>query len=96
MKEPILKAVASPPKILWAPFLPAMLNIGLQFPFMFMAIGVFQTNPLIFMISIGVGHLICVAWGAKEPHLSAMMQAWGQANKTSYNLYKVKGNKFEP
>lgn len=96
MKEPILKAVANPPKILWAPFLPAMLNIGIQFPFMFMAIGLFQMNPIFFMGSILIGHLICIAWGAKEPHLSAMIQAWGQANKTSHNLYKVKGNKFEP
>lgn len=96
MKEPILKAVANPPKILWAPFLPSMLNIGMQFPFMFMAIGMFNMNPLIFMISIVAGHLVCIAWGAKEPHLSAMVQAWGQANKTSTNLYKEKGNKFEP
>ncbi|MFI3242137.1 MAG: hypothetical protein R3Y43_06180 [Alphaproteobacteria bacterium] len=96
MKEPILKAVASPPKILWAPFLPSMLNLGMQFPFMFMAMGIFQCNPLLFMVSIVAGHMVCIGWGVKEPHLSAMIQAWGQANKTSTNLYKAKGNKFEP
>jgi hypothetical protein len=34
--------------------------------------------------------------GAKEPHLSTMIQAFGQTNKVSTNLYKERGNKFEP
>ena len=96
MREIILKAVANPPKIMWGPFLPTLLNMGVQFPIMFMFIGVVEANPLWFMTSLVIGHLICIAIGVKEPHISAMIQAYGQSAKTSYNLYKEKGNKFAP
>ena len=96
MREIILKAVANPPKILWGPFLPTILNMGVQFPIMFMFIGTVDTNPLFFMVRVIVGHIICIALGAKEPHISAMIQAYGQSAKSSTNLYKVKGNKFAP
>lgn len=96
MREMVLKAVANPPKILWGPFLPVLLNIGLQFPLMFMAIGVFNMNPLMFLVSIAVVHIFIVSLGVKEPHLSTMLQAYGQTHKTTSNLYKAKGMKFAP
>lgn len=96
MRDIILKAVANPPKLFWAPVIPAALNAGLQIPFMFMAIGIWQTNPLIFIVSVLIGHMIMVALGAKDPHMSAMLQAFGTTNIPSRNLYKVKGRKFEP
>lgn len=96
MREMVLKAVANPPKILWGPFLPVLLNIGLQFPLMFMAIGVFNMNPLMFLVSIAVVHIFIVSLGVKEPHLSTMLQAYGQTHKTTSNLYRAKGMKFAP
>ncbi len=96
MREMILKAVANPPKILWGPFLPTLLNIGLQFPIMFMFIGLGDVNPLFFVVSIILVHGVIVMAGAKEPHLSTMIQAFGQTNRATTNLYKVKGKKFEP
>ena len=96
MRALILKAVANPPKILWGPFLPTMLNIGLQFPLMFMFLGTFDVNPLIFMTTIILGHVVVVALGTKDPHMSAMIQAYGQSRKVSNNLYKEKGDKFAP
>ncbi|MBQ9732377.1 MAG: hypothetical protein IJV97_04760 [Alphaproteobacteria bacterium] len=96
MREIILKAVANPPKIMWGPFLPVLLNMGIQFPIMFMCVGTINANPLWFMGSLVIGHLVCIAIGAKEPHVSAMIQAYGQSAKTSNNLYKEKGNKFAP
>lgn len=96
MRELVLKAVANPPKILWGPFLPVLLNIGLQFPLMFIAIGVFDVNPLMFLVSIAVAHIVIIGLGAKEPHLSTMLQAFGQTHKTTTNLYKAKGMKFAP
>lgn len=96
MREIILKAVANPPKILWGPFLPVLLNVGIQFPIMFMFLGTFNVNPLWFMVSLVAAHVFCVALGAKEPHISAMIQAFGQTAKKTNNLYKVKGNKFAP
>jgi hypothetical protein len=96
MRDVILKAVANPPKILWGPFLPVLLNLGLQFPIMFMFIGVYDINPLVFFISIIIGHILAIGLGTKDPHISTMIQAFGQAHKTSRNLYKTKGNKFAP
>ncbi len=96
MREVILKAVANPPKILWGPFLPVMINMGVQFPIMFMFLGTFDVNPLWFMCSLVLGHIACVFMGVKEPHISAMIQAYGQTAKKTTNLYKVKGNKFAP
>ena len=96
MKDVILKAVANPPNLFWGPVLPTALNAGLQIPFMFMAIGMGDINHLVFLVSIVLGHLIVVALGAKDPHLSGMIQAFGQTNVVPQNLYKVKGHKFEP
>ena len=96
MREMILKAVANPPKILWGPFLPTLLNLGIQFPLMFMCMGVFNMNPLIFIVTIVAAHGVIVLWGGKEPHISSMIQAFGQCRRISNNLYKEKGNKFAP
>ncbi len=96
MREPVLKAVAMPPKILWAPFLPVLINVGIQFPIMFVSIASFDINPLIFVISIVIVHGIIILWGVKEPHISNMVQSYGQTRRVSKNLYKVKGNKFVP
>ncbi len=96
MREPVLKAVANPPKILWGPFLLVLLNLGLQFPIMFVAIGAFELNPIIFVISILLTHLVVIFWGTKEPHISTMIQAYGQTYRITKNLYKAKGNKFAP
>lgn len=96
MKEPILKAVANPPKILWGPFLLVILNFGVQFPLMFMFIGGFNINPIFFMASIIGGHIAAVAAGARDQHIGNMLQAFGQSFKPTTNLYPVKGSKFEP
>ncbi len=96
MREIILKAVANPPKILWGPFLPVLLNLGLQFPMMFMFMGVFSVNPIWFMGSLVAGHVFSIFLGTKEPHISTMIQAFGVTAKKTENLYKVKGNKFAP
>ena len=96
MREQILKAVAAPPKILWAPFLPVLLNIGVQFPFMFASIGTFGVNPLIFVATIAIVHLFIIIWSSKEPHISNMIQGFGQCYHFTHNIYKVKGKKFAP
>ena len=96
MKDMILKAVAQPPKLFWGPVLPTAINAGIQVPMMFMAVGVADVNPLLFVVSIVSCHLAIIAAGMKEPHLSTMIQAFGQTNKVSKNLYQERGNKFEP
>ena len=86
MREPILKAVANPPKILWGPYLPVLLNLGLQFPMMFAGLGMFEINPLFFVATIGLAHTGIVLWGAKEPHISNMIQAFGTTFRVTNNL----------
>lgn len=96
MKALVLKAVASPPRILWGPFLPTLINLGIQFPMMFIAIGIIDINPLVFIFSICAVHAIVILIGMKEPHVSRMIQAFGQSNTSVKNLYKEKGKKFAP
>lgn len=96
MREEILKAVAQPPKILWAPMVPSLINLGVQFPMMFIGMGLGDVNPLFFVFLIIMAHIVLVGLGIKEPHLSTMLQAYGQTYRKTLNLYSVKGNKFEP
>lgn len=96
MREEILRAVAQPPKVLWAPMVPALINLGVQFPMMFIGMGIGDVNPLFFVASIIMAHVALIGFGIKEPHLSTMLQAYGQTYKKTTNLYAVKGNKFEP
>ncbi len=96
MREELLKAVAQPPKVLWAPMVPAIINLGIQFPVMFMAMGVADLNPLFFVVLIIAAHVALIVAGQKEPHLSNMLRAYGQTYIKTTNLYPVKGSKFEP
>lgn len=95
MREPILKAVAMPPKLFWAPMLPAGVNLAIQFTFMSFGLA-FGINPLLFLISIILVHVFIVIYGAKEPHLSNMMKSYGPTGRPSVNMYKSKGKKLAP
>ncbi len=95
MREPILKAVAMPPRIFWAPAIPAMLNFAVQAPIMFMWIGS-GGNPIIFIGTLIIVHFFIIIYSVKEPHLSHMMQAWGPLATPTRNVYKGKGNKLAP
>ncbi len=96
MREPILKAVAAPPRLFWAPFLPALTNIAIQFPMMFIIMGIWTINPLMFVPSIIALHFMLVIYGVREPHLSAMMQAQGPLMGGSKNMHPSKGTKLSP
>lgn len=96
MREPLLKAVAMPPRLFWAPFLPSAANMALQFPFMFIGMGLFNANPLWFCVTILFAHIFLIIYGAREPHLSTMMQTYGPMAGGSHNMYKSKGTKLAP
>ncbi len=97
MREPILKAVSMPPRIFLAPFVPAMANFVMQAAWMFIMIGMFSVNPLIFIGTILLVHIFLIITGTREPHMSKMMQAWGVCGPaTSHNIYKDKGVKLAP
>lgn len=96
MKVPIMKAVANPPKILWAPMVPAILNFGLQLPFMFISISLFGANPLMFMGTILIGHAILAVYGAREQHLSNMIESFGRSSRGGDSRYPAGGRKYAP
>ena len=97
MREPILKAVAMPPRVFWAPMIPAIVNFSTQIPLIFIWIGLFNGNPIWGIWTILAVHLVIIIYGAREPHLSHMMLAWGQNGPTTTkNIYHSRGNKFAP
>ncbi len=97
MREPILKAVAMPPRIFLAPFVPAMLNLVIQGALMFIFLGIFDVNPLVFLCTILFMHVVLIIIGTREPHMSHMMQAWGVSGPAaSHNIYKSRGVKMAP
>ena len=95
MQEQILKAVAVPVRILWAPAVPALINFGLQVPFLLMWLSLGR-NPLLFLITIPIGHLIILAYSTEEPHLSNMIKANRYFFAKSRSIYSSKGNKLAP
>ena len=97
MREPILKAVSMPPRVFWAPMIPAIVNFSTQVPLMFIWIGLFNGNPIWAIWTILAVHIVIIIYGAREPHLSHMMLAWGQNGPTATkNVYRSRGNKFAP
>lgn len=97
MREPILKSVAMPPRVFWAPMIPAVVNLATQLPLIFIWIALFEGNPIWAIGTILIVHLIIIFYGAREPHLSHMMLAWGQNGPAvTHNIYFNRGNKFAP
>ena len=97
MREPILKAVAVPFRLFWAPAEVAGANLIVQFSLMLMWTGLTGRSIMPFVFTIPVVHAIIVAWGSKEPHLSNILMSWGRSGATSTkNIYRSKGTKFAP
>lgn len=96
MREPILKAVAMPPKVFWAPMLPMIANFAVQMAIMIMVMGAFpgKINPLTFMVTFTLVHVALVAYGVREPHMSKIMQSQGPFIKFYQNVYKSRGKKL--
>ena len=95
MREPILRAVAMPPRILFAPMVPAMANFVLQMPFMMMWVA-FKQNPLVFMFTIAGAHIIIILVSVKDPHLSNMLKSQGPFMKKYTSIYHSAGRKLAP
>ncbi|MFR8205203.1 MAG: hypothetical protein ACLU99_01875 [Alphaproteobacteria bacterium] len=48
------------------------------------------------MCTLVIGHVICIAVGVKEPHISAMIQAYGQTAKNCTTFIKRRGTNLHP
>ena len=97
MREPILRAVAMPPRIFFAPFMPAIANFVVQGSGMFLLIGLFDVTPLVPLATILLGHVFLAIVGTREPHLSCMLESWGRNGpQSSHNIYRARGVKLAP
>ena len=96
MREPILKSVAMPPRVFWAPMFPMFVNFVLQMSIMMILMGAFpgEINPLTFIFTFLIVHIGLVAYGVREPHLSKIMQSRGPFLMTYKNVYYSRGNKL--
>lgn len=95
MKEPVLKAVAYPPKIFWAPWDLAMANFALQMFLLFIIAIPMDINPLWVVASIVSVHSVLIAWGTKDPQLSNILKSRGPfIMKNHHQIYSSKGKKM--
>ncbi len=83
MKQQVLKALANPARIFYVPYSLAVINFALQF-LIFMAIfisllivsrGKTAINPLYFMISLIIVHMILAAFSKRDPQLGQIVSA---------------------
>ncbi len=97
MRETILKAVAMPPRVFWAPMFPALINFSVHSALFFMLLGI-GLDPLwvIWIIVLFVlCHIIIVIYSVREPHLSRMLQSQGQLPEwRNKKIYSDKGTKL--
>ena len=95
MREPILKAVAMPMRVFWAPMYPAVINFIVQMTIWLILSGAFGSiNVLPFMGSIVLVHIFIIICGVKEPHMSMILQSRGPFLMPSKNVYRSHGNKL--
>ncbi|HXP96180.1 MAG TPA: hypothetical protein VN809_05675 [Telmatospirillum sp.] len=90
----LLRVVAEPPQIFWAPILPAAVNILLNVTAMLFFIVICNVSPIPFFFTTMVGHALIAGYAVRDPHLSTLMMAWMETRQKTRNLLRVKGNKY--
>lgn len=97
MREPVLKAVAMPPRLFWAPMQIGLANMAVHFALMFILLGAIDANPLWMVTCFVITHATLASYGAKEPHLARMCMAWGKSGPTrTHSIYSSRGIKMAP
>jgi hypothetical protein len=90
----ILRVVAEPPQIFWAPVLPAAGNVLINITLMMFGIMLCNLNPILFFVSLAIGHGIIAGHAVRDPHLSTLITAWAETRRKSANLIATRGNKY--
>ena len=90
MPERVMRAVASPATLVWAPMMPAIINMGFHALGIVYAWGLFKVSPLLIIISLIFFHMVLAAQGAKEPHMATLLPAWAYSKRATRNLIKGK------
>jgi hypothetical protein len=96
MRTLVLRVVAEPPQVFWAPLLPAAGNVLINITAMIFGIMGFNVNPLPFFITMLVGHVLIAGYASRDPHLSGRISAWMVSRRKTANLIPVQGNKYVP
>ena len=90
----VLRVVAEPSQIFWAPVLPAAANVLLNVTSMLFFIIIFNVNPIPFFLTSFIGHAMIAVYAVRDPHLSTLMTAWMETRRKTRNMLLVKGNKY--
>lgn len=96
MRTMVLRVIAEPPQIFWAPLLPAAANILFNVASMLFFIIIYNVTPIPFFITTLIGHVLIAVYAVRDPHLSTLMTAWMETRKKTKNMLRVKGNKYAP
>ncbi len=95
MPQRVMRSIATPAQMFWAPVELALLNFLIA-GFVMMMGFVFEVNPLWSLTLLVINHLILASIGAKEPHAYTILMCFSRYNKPTKNLIKIKGRKFVP
>ncbi len=95
MKEELLKSVAQPMQVFFAPFGLFLLNVAFSFAFIILFLitgfGVYMWIPIVMFIFL---HFIAVIIGKNEPHIDNIIASRKNIRARTKNLIREKGNKF--
>lgn len=95
MKEELLKSVAQPMQVFFAPFGLFLLNVVITFIlmvlFLISGFGVYMWIPVLFFVIL---HFVAVVIGKKEPHIDNIIASRKNIKARTKNLIKENGNKF--
>ena len=94
MRTMLLRAVAEPPQIFWAPILPAASNVLLNTSVMLFGIVGFDVTPIPFFATMIIGHILIAGYAVRDPHLSNLITAWMETRRRTTNLVPAQGNKY--
>ena len=95
MKEELLKSVAQPMQVFFAPFGLFLLNVVFTFItivlFLVSGFGVYMWIPIVLFIVL---HFVAVIIGKNEPHIDNIIASRKNIRARTKNLIREKGNKF--
>ena len=95
MKEELLKSVAQPMQIFYAPFGLFMMNVAVSVVLMLLLL-ILNLGVYIWVsiVSFVVLHFLCVLIGKREPHIDNIIASRTNIRAHTKNLLRESGNKF--
>lgn len=97
LRAKVLTAVANPKMFLWAPFELAIVNIIIAIAIMLLSIAVLGLTPFFSLIPLVGGHAVLVGLGARDQHLTTIIQSSGKYPRHRTNLARTSaGAKYVP